>query len=65
MPAFQIIICGDINTNYLVESEKNQLDNLLLMYNLTGIVDFPMRINHTSANTIDNILIYLVWKITE
>ena len=30
-PALHIIICGDININYLKESEKkNQLDNLLL-----------------------------------
>jgi hypothetical protein len=56
--AFHIIFCGYININYLVESEKkNQLDNLLLMYNLTGIVDFPTRINHTSATTIDNMFI--------
>ena len=37
--------------------QKRQLDNLLLMYNLTGIVDFPTRINHTSASAIDNIII--------
>jgi hypothetical protein len=27
------------------------------MYNLTGIVDFPTRISHTSATCIDNIFI--------
>jgi len=26
------------------------------MYNLTSIVDFPTRINHTSASAIDNII---------
>jgi len=47
-----------ININYLVESEqKNQLDNLLLMYYLTFIEEFPVRIIHTSATTIDNIFI--------
>jgi hypothetical protein len=52
-PAFHIIICG-VSINYLVESEKkNQLDNLLLMYYLTGIGDFPTRIIHSSATTID------------
>ena len=57
-PTFNIIICGDININYLVESEeKNQLDNLLLMYCVTHIEDFLMRIIHTSATTIDNIFI--------
>jgi hypothetical protein len=47
-----------MNINNLVESEKkNQLDNLLCMCNLTGIVDFPLRINHTSATCIDSIFI--------
>jgi len=57
-PASHIIICGDLHTNYLVENEqKKQLDTLLLMYNLTGIVNFPSRINNTSASAIDNIFI--------
>ena len=44
-PTLHIIICGDININYLMESEKkNQLDNLLLLYNLTSIVEFPARV---------------------
>jgi hypothetical protein len=61
-PAFHIIVCGDVSINYLVESEKkNQLDNLLLMYYLTGIEDFPTRIIHTSATTIDNIFIDIAY----
>jgi len=49
-----IIICGDININYLLESEKkNQLDNLLLSYNLTSIIHIPMRVQNTSATAID------------
>jgi len=41
-----------------VESEhKNQLDNLVLMYYLTVIANYPARIIHTSATTIDNIFI--------
>lgn len=41
-PAFHII-CGDININYLVETEKkNQLDSLLPVYYLTGIADFQL-----------------------
>jgi hypothetical protein len=41
-----------------VENEqKKQLDNLLLMYNLTGIVNFPTRINNTSASALDNFFI--------
>jgi hypothetical protein len=30
---------------------------MLLMYNLTGIVNFPTRINGTSATAIDNIFL--------
>jgi hypothetical protein len=33
-----------------MESEKrNQLDNLLLPYNLTGIINFPTRFQNSSA----------------
>jgi len=54
----QIIICGDININYLMESEKeNQLDNLLLSYNLINSINFPTRIQNTYATAIDNIFI--------
>jgi hypothetical protein len=41
-----------------VENEqKKQLDNLLLMYNLISIVNFPARINKTSASALDNFFI--------
>ena len=54
-PAWHIIICGDININYLTKNEqKRQVNNPLMMYNLTSIVDFPTRINNTSASAIDN-----------
>jgi exonuclease III len=57
-PASHIIICGDLNITYLVENEqKKQLDNLLLMYNLMSIVNFPMRINNTSTSALDNFFI--------
>jgi hypothetical protein len=57
-PVSHIIICGDLNINYLVENEqKKQLDNLLLMYNLVSIVNFPTRINNTSVSALDNFLI--------
>jgi exonuclease III len=53
-----IIICGDINIDYLAESErKNQLDNLLLSYNLTSIITFPTRLQNTSATAIDNMFL--------
>jgi len=57
-PRLHVIICGDININYLNESgNKSQLDNLLLPYNLTSIINFPTRIQNTSATAIDNIFI--------
>ena len=53
-----IIICGDININYLVVNEhRTQLDNLLLLYNLVGIIDFPTRLTSTTNSAIDNIFI--------
>jgi len=58
IPTLHIIICGDINVNYLTESEKkNQLDNLLLSYNLTNIINFPTRVQNTSATAVDNVFI--------
>jgi hypothetical protein len=57
-PMLHFIICGDININYLNESKnKNQLDNLLLSYNLTNIINFPTRVQNTSATAIYNIFI--------
>lgn len=45
--------------------KKNQLDNLLLSYNLTSIINFQTRVQNTSATTIDNILLtYLNLKVT-
>jgi hypothetical protein len=39
------IMCGDININYLINSErKNQFDTLLLSDNLSGITNFPTRV---------------------
>ena len=56
--AFHIIICGDLNINYLIEnSQKRQLDNLLLIYNLKGVVNFPTRTNNSSLSALDNFFI--------
>ena len=53
-----IIICGDININCLVVNEqRKQLDNLLLLYNLVGIVDFPTRLTNATATAVDNVFI--------
>jgi exonuclease III len=53
-----LIICGDININYLKTSNyKTQLDNLLTSYNLSTAVDFPTRITKNTSTAIDNIFI--------
>ena len=53
-----LIICGDININYLMSSNyKTQLDNLLASFNLSTAVDFPTRITKNSSTAIDNIFI--------
>jgi hypothetical protein len=54
----QLITCGDININCLVENKrKNLLDSLLASYNLTSTVYFPTRIQNNSFTSIDNIYI--------
>jgi hypothetical protein len=54
-PSINLIICGDVNINYLqTSSSKNQLDSLLALYNLYGVVDFPTRITESSSTAIDN-----------
>ena len=54
----EYIICGDININYLVDSDKkSQLEALLEMYNLISVVKFPTCTQQNSATAIDNIFI--------
>jgi len=53
-----IIICGDININYLDNTNsKLQLDSLLLSYDLYSTVNFPTRISNCSSTAINNIFI--------
>jgi len=53
-----LIICGDININYLKSSNyKTQLDCLLASYNLSTAVNFPTRITKNTSTAIDNIFI--------
>jgi exonuclease III len=41
----KLIICGDINIDYLTDNErKKQLDAMLLSYNLAATVYFPTRV---------------------
>ena len=54
-PPINLVICGDININYLQSSSsKNRLDSLLALYGLYGVVDFPTRITDSTATAIDN-----------
>ena len=54
----RIILCGDVNINYLCESNnRTQLDSLLASYNLFNIVNFPTRIDNKSSTAIDGIFI--------
>jgi hypothetical protein len=54
----EIIICGYININYLIDSTRKQLlDSLLASYGLCSTVQFPIRIQNNSHSAIDNIFI--------
>ena len=54
----EYIVCGDINIDYLADSNrKSQLEDLLKTYNLTCVVNFPTRTQKNSATAIDNIFI--------
>jgi exonuclease III len=62
-PSQVLIICGDININYLNDSEKKRkLDSLLKTYNLLSIVNFATKIQGNSATAIDNIFIDIMRK---
>jgi hypothetical protein len=54
----KLILCGDINVDYLTEDEKKrQLDAVLLTYNLMPTVHFPNRTQGSSSTAIDNIFL--------
>jgi len=54
----QLIICGDININYLIESkEKQEINNIINSYNLVIVINFPTRIKNNSRSAIDNIFL--------
>ena len=55
---YSIIICGDVNVNYLKDNNRrSQLDAVLHSYNLSGIVEFPTRFGLISQTAIDNVFI--------
>jgi hypothetical protein len=54
----KVALCGDINVNYIIDSnKKKKLDLLLASYNLLSTVNFPTRVQNGSATAIDNIFI--------
>jgi len=54
----EYIICGDINIDYLVDSDrKSQLKALLKTYNLIGLVNLQTRTQKNSTTAIGNIFI--------
>jgi hypothetical protein len=57
-PKAEFLICGNINTDYLIESNwKKQLSSLLTPYNLSHTVDFATRIQNKSSTAIYNIFV--------
>jgi endonuclease/exonuclease/phosphatase family metal-dependent hydrolase len=57
-PRTEFLLCGDINTDYLLESNrKKHFFSLLTTYNLFHTVDFATRIQNKSSTAIDNIFV--------
>jgi hypothetical protein len=53
-----VIICGDINVNYMDDClRKRQLEDLLSTFNLRSIIIFPTKIGPNTSTIIDNIFI--------
>ena len=53
---YNIIICGDVNVNYLIGNKgRSQLDAVLHSYNLAGIFKFPTRFGLNSHTVIDSV----------
>ena len=57
-PKTEFLLCGDINIDYLLESNcKRHLSSLLTTYNLSHTVDFATRMKNKSSTAIDNIFV--------
>ena len=55
---YNIIICGDVNVNYLMDNNRrSQLDAFLHSYNIMGTVEFPTRFGLNSQTATDNVFI--------
>jgi hypothetical protein len=57
-PGVQLIICGDIDIIYLMESkEKQEVNNILNLYNLVSVINFPTRVKNNLRSAVDNIFL--------
>jgi len=53
-----LILCGDLNVNFMQQSGKLlDLQNLLLTNNLINVVKSPTRISNHSASSIDVLIV--------
>jgi exonuclease III len=54
----ELILCGDINVNFLVDNNyKMELTILLQTYNMTNVIEFLTRINEGHGTAIDGIFL--------
>jgi hypothetical protein len=54
----KVIICSDINANYMEDClRKRRFNDLLSTFNLRSIITFPTRIGSNTSTVIDNIFI--------
>jgi hypothetical protein len=54
----KVIICGDINVNFMVDSsKKRQLEVMLASFNLGSVVTFPTRYGRNISTAIENIFL--------
>jgi len=56
-----IVVCGDLNINYLSENGmRKQDDAMLILCDLTSRVDFPTKIQNKSSTAIGKIFINIL-----
>jgi len=57
-PSSEFIFCGDINVNFLMDSNQNmKASSLLQSYNMFNVIDFPTRICDESTSADDCIFL--------
>jgi hypothetical protein len=57
-PSVTFLICGNLNINLLLGSlAKQKLETIMKTFNLTQVVNFPMRILNNKGTLIDSIFL--------